>query len=100
MKGCINENGHINEITDARANVCLTNTDPELDQDRTTCIFLEGSKNSSEAARYITRARGAKDTAQRKTADIEKESNFKENAINEAASAAEEKTCNNVTNGN
>ncbi|KAL8145938.1 hypothetical protein AgCh_003894 [Apium graveolens] len=95
-KGCSNANTHINEMADTRANVCVTNSDSEVDQDHIACMILEGLKNSNETVKYITRAPGAKETAQRKTSDIKRESNLKENAINEEASAAEEKTCNNV----
>ncbi|KAK1396549.1 hypothetical protein POM88_006412 [Heracleum sosnowskyi] len=96
LKGCRNANAQINVMTNARANVSLANTDPKLDQDHTACMILEGSKNSNEAIEYINRAGGAKDTAQKKTADIERESNFKENAIYEEASTAKEKTYNDV----
>lgn len=100
MKGCSNANAQINEMTDSRANVSLANTDPELDQDHTACMILEGSQYSNEAIKFITMARAAKDTAQRKTADIERESKLKENAINEEASTADQKTYNIVPSGN
>lgn len=100
MKGCSNANAHIIEMTDARANVSLANTGPELDQEHTACMILEGSTNSNEAIKNITRTPGAKDTAQRKMADNERESNLKEIAINKEASTAEEKTYNNVPSGN
>lgn len=75
MNGCSNASEKTNEMNNTKANVTLANTNPELDQDPTACMILEGSENSHEAVRYITRACSAKDTDQRRIADIEMESN-------------------------
>lgn len=74
MEGCDTASEQIDEMTNTEANVSIANPDPELDQDLTACMILEGPKNSNEAVRNITRARGVKDTNQRKTAAFEKES--------------------------
>lgn len=100
MNGCINGSERANEMNNIKANVALANTNPELHQEPTACMILEGSENSNEAFRYMSRACNAKDTDQRRTADIEMESNLNENAVIKEASIAEEKTCNNVSIGN
>lgn len=76
----------------ARENINLANTDPELEQDHTACMTTEGSKNSNEAVKYITRSHGAKDTDQKKTADVKKASTSTEKAALKETSAPEKKT--------
>lgn len=87
-------------MNNTKAYVTLASTNPELDQGPTACMIPEGSENSNEAVRYITSACSAEDTDQRRTADIQMESNLKENAVIKEASIVEEKTYNNVSIGN
>lgn len=93
MNGCVDASERTNETNN------IKDTNPTLHQDPTACMILEGSENSNEAFRYMTRAFSAKDTDQRRTADIEMESNLNEDTIIKEASIAEEKTYNNVSIG-
>lgn len=93
MEGRSTASELIDEMTNTEAFVSIANPGLELDQDHTACMIPEGPKNYNEAVRKITRARGAKDTNQLKTAAVGEESIIKENTASEKASTAGKKTC-------
>ncbi|XP_063950400.1 kinetochore-associated protein KNL-2 homolog isoform X2 [Daucus carota subsp. sativus] len=68
--------------------VSVANSNLALDQDHIACMIREGSKDHNEAVRILTRAHAAKDTDQRKTLDVEKESIMKENTASKEASVS------------
>lgn len=93
FEGCSIASEQIDNMTNTEAKVRIANPDLVLDEDQAACKILEGPKNSNEAVRNITRARGVKFTNQRKTAAVEKESIMEENTASKKASTSGKKTC-------
>lgn len=86
--------------TNVAENVSPVSADPKQDKDCAVRLTREGSQNYDKTVVYINEAGGAKDLAQKQTAEYEMDSNLKENEGIKEASKAEKKTYNNASTGN